>query len=92
MNCSRICTFSKFLWVVAWGPPQILSSLFLRALMKEFPTIPANIIHTCHMGFHVDFSSSEIVMGCGPKLLSCKAKVGTHDPLKQLEVKDSKEP
>jgi hypothetical protein len=60
--------------------------------MKEFLIIPANTIHTCHMGFHVDFSSIEIVMGCGPKLLSCKAKVGTRDPLKQLEVKDFKEP
>lgn len=44
------------------------------------------------MGFHVDFSSTEIVMGCGPKLLSYKAKAGTRDTLKQSEVKDSKEP
>jgi hypothetical protein len=39
-----------------------------RVVSKRFPTIPTNIIHTCHVAFHVDFSSIKDVMGCGPKL------------------------
>ena len=50
-----------------------------------------NIVHTCHVRFHVDFSSTENVMGCGSKLPSCKPKVGAHDTLNHWEFKDSQE-
>jgi hypothetical protein len=36
----------------------------------------ANIIHTFHMEFHVDFSRIEDVTGCGPNVLSCEYKAG----------------
>ena len=32
------------------------------------------MIHTCHVGFHVDFSSTEDIMNRGPKLPLCKPK------------------
>lgn len=71
---------------------NFVQSFSLRDVPIEFPTILATIIHTCHVGFHADFSSTKIVMGCDPKLLLCKAKARTYDTLKQSKVKDSKEP
>ena len=56
--------------------PQNLSSQPWRDAPKRFPTIMASIVHTCRVGFHVDFSSTKNVMGCGPKLPSCKPKAG----------------
>ena len=50
---------------------------------KKFPIIPANIMHTCHVKFYVDFSCIEDVMGRGPNLHSCKLKEGVHDTLNQ---------
>ena len=51
-----------------------------------------NNIHTCHVGFHVDFKVTEDVLGCDPKLPSSKPKVGAGDTLHQWEIKDSQEP
>lgn len=48
---------------------------------KNLSTTPVNIKHTCHMEFHVDFPSTRKVMGCNPKLPSCKPKVGACDTL-----------
>ena len=42
---------------------------------KTSPTNPTNRIHTCHVEFHIGFSSTENVMNC-PKLSSYKPKVG----------------
>ena len=44
---------------------QISTAKFCHAYFQE--SIPANIIHTCHVGFHVEFSFIEYVRGCGPK-------------------------
>jgi hypothetical protein len=45
------------------------------------PTISANIIHTCHVGFHVVFSYTITVMGCSPKLPSCKPNLKREGPM-----------
>ena len=50
---------------------------------KKIPKIPTNIIHTCHVGFHLDFSYTEVVVGCGPKLPLCKPKAEVCDTLNQ---------
>jgi hypothetical protein len=42
--------------------PQILSSQPWRDVLKIFPKIMASIVHTCRVGFHVDFSSTENVV------------------------------
>ena len=47
------------------------------------PTIPTNVIHTCNVGFHVDYSSTENIMGLGPKISSYKPKVEAHDTLNE---------
>ena len=52
----------------------------------------ANIIYTCHVGFHVDFSSTKDVMSCSSKLASCKPKVGARETLNQWKFKDSQKP
>ena len=53
----------------------------------------ANITLTCHVGFHVGFLSIENVVGCSPKLPSCKSKAATHDIVNLIwEFKDSQEP
>ena len=49
--------------------------------MKIRPTISVNIINTCHVGFHVDISSTENVIDCNPKSPSCEPKVGASDTL-----------
>lgn len=49
----------------------------------QSPTTPTNIIHTCHVGIHVDFSSIDYVISCSPKLPSCKLKDGAHESLNQ---------
>ena len=72
--------------------PQILSSLPSRDILKKLPIITASIVHTYRMGFHVDFSSAEDVMGCGPNLPSCNPKVGADDTLNHWEFKNSQEP
>ena len=66
---------------------QILAANFLQTYLEE-PSQKnaynlANIIHTCHVEFHVDFSSTRDVMGCGPKLPSCKPKLGAHNTVDQ---------
>ena len=33
-----------------------------RSIPKNVPTISANISHTCHVGFPVDFSSTKNIM------------------------------
>ena len=43
---------------------------------EKVPTILANNILIWHVGVYVDFSSTKNVMGCGPKLPSCKLKHG----------------
>ena len=48
---------------------------------KSHPTILANIIHTCHVGFHVDFPYTKNVMGYGSKPFLCKLKAGACDTL-----------
>ena len=58
----------------------------------KIPYNPNHIFHTCHVEFHVNFSSTENVMECDPKLPSCKPKVEAHDTLNQGEFKDSQEP
>ena len=35
-----------------------------------------NVIQTCQVGIHVEFSSTQDVMNYGPKLPSCKPKAG----------------
>ena len=65
-------------------PSQILSCLPSRlAVEKKILIIPPNITHTCDVGYHVDFSTNEAIMGCGPTLSSCKPKAGVHDTLTQ---------
>ena len=61
---------------------------FKSSSWNKSPTIPANIIHICHVGFHVDFSSSENVMRCGPKPPSCKSKADGRVTLNQWEFKE----
>ena len=63
----------------AQNPPHISSGLPSRAILKIFPSIPANIIHTCHVGFHVDFSSIETIVSCSSNLPSCKPKMWPHE-------------
>ena len=48
-----------------------------------FDKILADIIH---VGFHVDFSFIDDVMGCDSKLPSCKPKVGTCDNSQPMRV------
>lgn len=62
-------------------PAALSSSLLSRVVMKKSPIILANIIHTSHMEFHVDFSLTEDVMGCGPKVSSAKYKARARDTL-----------
>lgn len=69
-----------------------MSCLPSGAILKKFPTFPANIIHTCHVEFHVDLSSSEDVVGCGQTYPSCKPETGARATLNQLELEDSQEP
>ena len=78
------------------GCPPKLASSDVRptswAIPKTFPTIPGNIIHAYHVGFHVDFSSTKYFMGCGPKLPSYKVEVEALESLNQLVFKDFQEP
>ena len=67
MNSISICTFNKLSWVIPKRLLHILPCLPLRVHMKKPPTIPTNFIHTCHVGFHVHFSSIENVMGYNKK-------------------------
>lgn len=62
-----------------------------KSYLENLPMIPANIIHTCHVGSQVVFSSSEDVLGCSPKLSSCEPKAGGNDILTQPEFKESQE-
>ena len=75
---------------------QIPITNFIRPTFKEplkkLPTIPTHIVHTCHVGFHVDSSSTEVVMGSASKVLSCKPTTGVHVTLSGWKVKDSQEP
>lgn len=60
--------------VVNYGcglPPAIVHAC--RLLVQDFvpknpPTIMANFIFACHMGVHVDFSSTKNITGYSPKL------------------------
>ena len=44
----------KFMLHIPLGLPS-------RVVLKKYPTIPANMIRTYHMGFHVDFPSIEML-------------------------------
>lgn len=79
-------------WCEPKFPPQIMSGLPSGADLEIFPTFLINIIHTCHVEFHVDLSSGEDVVGCGQNYPSCKPETGARAPLNQLELKDSQEP
>jgi hypothetical protein len=64
MNRIRLCIFEKYLWVVPRGPGLVVDfvkscGLPPKVVLKRFPTIMVNIIHTCHVGFHIGFSSIE---------------------------------
>ena len=68
-----------------WKPNfllHIMPCLPSKVVMRNSPTISTNIIHTCHMGFHVDFSSTRNVMDYNPKLPSRKPKVRACDTCK----------
>lgn len=39
----------------------------VKSRLEKTPYNSGNIIHTCHVGSDVDFSSNEDVMGCSPK-------------------------
>lgn len=62
-----------------------------RTFLPSYLQEPSHIMHTCHVGFHVDFSFTENVVGCNSKLPSCNPKARAHDTLNQLESKDSQE-
>lgn len=51
----------------------------VKSRLEKTPYNSGNIIHACHVGSHVDFSSNEDVMGSSPKLRSSIPKVGTRD-------------
>ena len=55
--------------------------LNFKSCPKKSPTIPNNIIHTCHVGFHIEFLFIENSMGCSPKFSSCKPQAMTIDTL-----------
>ena len=54
-----------------------------RTGAEKNSTIPADVIH---VGFHVDVSFIDDVMGCDPKLPSNKPKVGTCDKSQPMRV------
>ena len=66
MYSIRIYSSNKLSLVIHWSPPHIPPNLPSRAVPKNSPTIPTNIIHACHVGFHVDFASIENIIGYGP--------------------------
>ena len=58
-----ISSWSRLLAHV-WSGHDISPCLPSRVVLDNSPTIPTNIIHTCHVRFYVVFSFRENVMGC----------------------------
>ena len=48
------------------GPITHFAQFLSRTILDKIPTIPTNIVCTCHVGLHVDFPSLEITMRCSP--------------------------
>ena len=84
-------SWSRFLARV-WSGLDILPCLPSRVVLDNSPTIPTNIIHTCHVRCYVAFSFCEnVIMGCSLILSLFKAKVGFWHSQTMI-IKDSQEP
>lgn len=70
--------FNELSWVVL-GPATHFVWPTFKSLPKKFPSIPANTIHSCHVGSHENFSSIKTFVSCSSKLPSCNPKVGPYE-------------
>lgn len=80
MSSIRICIYDKLTWMIPWGPLHNIA----QPAFKKGTKYP----RTCQVGFHVDFSSTANVVGCSPKLPSCKPKARVRGTLNQLRIQE----
>ena len=78
MSSVRIGIYDKLPWIV----PRALPHSIAWPTFKSSPKYPP----TCQVGSHVDFSSIANVVGCSPKLPSCKPIAGARMTLNQLRI------